>query len=222
MVRLSPRLQQVADLVDRGAVLADIGCGHGKLCLYCLQQGLVPRAIAVDCSVSSLSTAANAADEEGLELDCRQGDGLEPIGMGEATCAVIAGMGGNLITGILSRAGQCVPSLVLVPHKNADMVRKYLYLAHYRIVYDAVVPDGRFWYHVLKAVADADVCIADPDEAALLGGPQWYVGKDNATNPHFAAYRDYRLQRLTDLRNMGAADPVIADEIAALEQTKGD
>ena len=222
MVHLSPRLQQAAELVDNGALLADIGCGHGKLCLYCLQRGVVSSAIAVDCSAPSLATAGLAAQSMGLQLDCRLGNGLAPVNADEVTCAVIAGMGGYEMVGILSRAAYCVPSLVLVPHKNAELVRKYLWLAHYRVVYDAVVPDGRFWYSVIKACATADTRVADVEQAAALTGARWYVGKDNYQNPHYEEYRRFRLQRLQQLRQQGAVDVGIDDEIRALTPAKGD
>lgn len=215
---LSKRLQRIADLVDEGSVLADIGCGHAKVSLYCLQQGIVSRAIAVDCSAPTLASARAAAERMGLPLDCRLGDGLRPLGQGEADLAVIAGMGGNEMVSILSQAAFCMPTLILVPQKNVDLVRKYLFAADYRIVYDAVQPDGKFWYQVIKAVATPDTHLADPAALDFAQEARWYVGQDNRDNPYFAQYRAERIARLREIVDKGCVESSILHELFALQQ----
>lgn len=216
MISLSPRLQRVADLVPHGARLADIGCGHAKVCFYCLQHGLVASAVGVDCSAATLQSARLDAERLGLDCEFRLGDGLAPLAQEEASCVVIAGMGGNEIVDILSAASYCAPTLVLVPHKNPELVRKYLYCAGYAIDHDTVVWDAGHWYCIIKATAQQGVCIATREQAAALGGPQWYVGKDAVRQPDFARYRLQRLARLQQIVAQGCSTPDVLDELAAL------
>ncbi|HNX92229.1 MAG TPA: tRNA (adenine(22)-N(1))-methyltransferase TrmK, partial [Syntrophomonas sp.] len=43
---LSPRLQAIADLVDSGESMADIGSDHALLPVYLFDKGLITRAVA--------------------------------------------------------------------------------------------------------------------------------------------------------------------------------
>ena len=40
MIVLTPRLQAVADMVPPGCAVADIGCDHGYVSAYLVQQGI--------------------------------------------------------------------------------------------------------------------------------------------------------------------------------------
>lgn len=48
MTELSERLRAVADLVDDGMVVADIGTDHGYIPIALVQEGRCPRAVAMD------------------------------------------------------------------------------------------------------------------------------------------------------------------------------
>ena len=52
MIRLSKRLAAIASLVTQGNILADIGCDHGYLPIYLIQQQRIPRAIAMDIAAA--------------------------------------------------------------------------------------------------------------------------------------------------------------------------
>jgi len=218
--RLSKRLAAACDLVGYATCLVDVGCDHGKLCVYCLVSGAALRAIAVDISAPSLAKAEALAASYDLPLDVRLGDGLQPLAAGEADTAVIAGMGGMEIARILALAPYAPRRLVLVPHKNADTVARYLHLAGYRTERDFVLLDEGHWYRVMLATAEhADVLGADwrVQADALDPSENWYVGIENAANPEYAAYRDGRLDKLRSYVAEGNTDPRIRAEIKYLE-----
>ena len=104
MNRLTDRLQLLADQIENGETMADIGTDHGFLPLYLWQQGISPAVIMCDISEPSLAKAKAAAGalQFGRELDFRAGDGLNVLAPGEVDVIVIAGMGGLLIRDILS------------------------------------------------------------------------------------------------------------------------
>ena len=66
-LRLQPRLQCIADLVPRGARLADVGTDHGYLPVYLLQRRLISRAIASDINAAPLEHARRTAEERWQE-----------------------------------------------------------------------------------------------------------------------------------------------------------
>ena len=104
MNKLTDRLQMLADEVQKGETMADIGTDHGFLPLYLWENGISPHVIMCDISEPSLAKAKAAAGayQFGQELDFRAGDGLAVLAPGEIDAVVIAGMGGLLIRDILA------------------------------------------------------------------------------------------------------------------------
>lgn len=218
--KLSKRLQAAVALLGDAARLADIGCDHGKLCVYALSTGIAQSAIAVDVSAPSLGKAERLAEEYGVDLDARVGDGLTPIDEGEIDLAVIAGMGGMEIARILALAPFAPRRLVLVPHKNADVVSRYLYMAGYLVTTDYVLEDEGHWYRVMAAEGDAKPLGPGWEEElrALPVDRNWYVGASNGTNPEYAAYKAERLDKLRSIVAVGNRDPKVTAEIRYLEE----
>ena len=105
-IRLSPRLQMVADFVPPCACAADIGTDHGYLPVWLLQNGVVQTAIAADIHVGPLANARKSAAAYDLEERVRfvQADGLQFPDAQAADVITIAGMGGAIeIVGVYKR-----------------------------------------------------------------------------------------------------------------------
>ncbi len=219
---LSRRLQMALDLVGHTGTLADVGCDHGKLCVCACVKGIAQRAVAVDISAPSLAKAERLAAEYEVALVLRHADGLTATAQDGVDTAVIAGMGGMETARILALATYCPPRLVLVPHKNVDVVRRYLKLAGYRIDRDLVLQDGGHWYTAIAATADADATtLGDGWQRAVDALPDsgdWYVGADNRDNPDFAAYCRQRIEKLQRLLSLGNRDPKVAAELRCLKE----
>ena len=66
-IRLSPRLQMVADFVPPCAYAADIGTDHGYLPIWLLQNGVIRSAIAADIHAGPLANARQSAAAYDLE-----------------------------------------------------------------------------------------------------------------------------------------------------------
>ena len=103
---LQPRLRAIADLVPPGCRLADIGTDHGYIPVDLLLAGRIAHAIATDIGALPLEHARQTADRCSLTdgIDFRLGDGLAPVSPQEVDTVIIAGMGGDTITEILSAA----------------------------------------------------------------------------------------------------------------------
>ncbi len=156
-MRLSHRLQLVADFVPPCESVADIGTDHGYVPLELLKRGIVEKAYALDINEGPLERAALHRSEQGLEdkMELRLSDGLEKLRPEEAETLVIAGMGGDLTVRILQRGKNVADSaktLVLSPHSEWGEVRRYLEKNGRKIDREAMIKDGGKYYLVLRAV----------------------------------------------------------------------
>ena len=218
-VSLSPRLNEVYRRLGGCGCLADVGCDHGKLSVKALQEGICDRAIATDISGASLTKAAYLADRCGVELDCRVGDGLKPLVPHEADVVVIAGMGGKEIVDILIEASWRPKRVLLVPHRDAPWVRKYLSLAGYQTKFDTLVKDAGHYYWVIDAALGEEGREVIKEQLALSDAAlNWYVGKDAALSPSWEEYRTIRLQKLLKERSLGSRNPSALAEMEYLKQ----
>jgi tRNA (adenine22-N1)-methyltransferase len=154
MVKLSKRMQAVADLVDNVDSVADIGCDHGYLPMYLVEAGRIKRAVAMDVRKGPLAAATEHIKEAGLEdkITTRLSDGLANLKDGEGECVIIAGMGGRLIIRILQEAmpfltgSGGVKQLVLQPQSELSFVRQSLREMGLCVVKeDMVYEDGKFY-----------------------------------------------------------------------------
>jgi len=170
MIALSPRLAAVAAHVLPGEVLADIGTDHAYLPAHLVQAGRIPRAIAGDILPGPLEAARTtvAEAELGDRIELRLGSGLQVLTPGDAACASICGMGGPLITEILT-AGPLgeLQRLILQPMAGEEHVRLWLMRNRWRLIAEELVEDSGRLYVVL--VAEPGVMTLSPGE--LLIGP---------------------------------------------------
>lgn len=156
-IDLSKRLLMLARMVTPGNKVADVGCDHGFLDIYLVQQGVCPRALAMDVREGPLANAREHVRESGLGdyIEIRMSDGLRACRAGEAETLVCAGMGGRLMEKILregmDRAAE-MRELILQPQSELPEFRAFLRKAGFRIVCeDAVCEDGKYYFAV-KAV----------------------------------------------------------------------
>ena len=155
MTELSERLRAVADLVDDGMVVADIGTDHGYIPIALVQEGRCPRAVAMDINIGPLDRARAhiQAAELSKKIDTRRSDGMKELKAEEADCAIIAGMGGALTIKILeesSATARSLKALILQPQSELYKVREYLAEQGYEILAeDMVLEEGKF-YPIMK------------------------------------------------------------------------
>lgn len=154
---LSRRLRMLADLMTRGYRAADVGCDHGFLSIYLVQQGISPRVLAMDVRKGPLAAAREHIASCGLEeyIGSRLSDGLAALRPGEAETLICAGMGGPLMEKILRdgmEKARELKELILQPQSEIGAFRRFLRREGFRILAeDAVCEDGKY-YFAMKAV----------------------------------------------------------------------
>ncbi|OMF34204.1 tRNA (adenine-N(1))-methyltransferase [Paenibacillus sp. FSL H8-0548] len=170
MLKLSKRLQLIADYVTAGSRVADIGSDHAMLPVYLLQSGKSPSAIAGELNRGPYEAAKKQGADAGLsaQLTVRQGDGLNVLQIGEADTVTIAGMGGSLMSDILE-AGHAlnklegVKELVLQPNVGEEIVREWLLKHDWFLAGETIIEEDGKIYEIMHAVRSADVALRNDD-----------------------------------------------------------
>lgn len=174
-VELSKRLQAVADMVSVGNRVCDVGCDHGFVSIYLVEQGISPRVLAMDVRKGPLSAATEHVSERGLTayIATRLSDGLHNYNIGEADTLVCAGMGGRLMQRILSEEQEKTDSfqeMVLQPQSELEDFRRFLYQQGYHITEENMIEeDGKFY--PLMLVKKSEQTAPVPDRIACRYGP---------------------------------------------------
>lgn len=163
MIQLSKRLKTVASFVTKGKRVADVGTDHGYVPIYLVQSGHTPYAIAMDINKGPLGHAKENIAKYNLQnsIETRLSDGLYEYNKGDAQSIVIAGMGGNLMVQILSEAydkWKDDTELVLSPHSEPELVRKYLAGQGMQIEDECMLIDDDKYYVVMRAVKGKPDC----------------------------------------------------------------
>lgn len=155
-IKLTPRLEAVANLVDDQAKMADIGSDHAYLATYLVEQKKSPEAIVGEVAKGPLENAKSTVRAQGLssQIDCRLADGLAALSKDDNVhTVVIAGMGGLLIKKILDAKKELgtFPQLVLQPNTDQDALRAWLVENGYAIKHEEMVAEGRHRYEIIVA-----------------------------------------------------------------------
>lgn len=167
-IKLSKRLQMLADMVTEGNRVADVGCDHGFLPIYLVQRGRIPGALAMDVREGPLESAREhiAAYGLGEYINVRLSDGLKAYSKGEAGTIVCAGMGGRLMERILTESldkARAAQELILQPQSELQEFRRFLREAGFAIrEEDAVLEDGKY-YFAMKAA-----CAGQPEDGTAV------------------------------------------------------
>lgn len=156
-MKLSDRMQVIADRVEDGEIVADVGTDHGQIPVWLFARGISPRVILSDISEGSLRKAEETAGayQFGEGLSFRVGNGLTVLKSGEADTVIIAGMGGKLIRQILEEDPEHAKSFrkyIFQPRKGAGHLRKWLLENGFWIVREDVVREGKFLPEIITAI----------------------------------------------------------------------
>lgn len=192
---MKKRLSKLSSLTE-GKTVADIGCDHGYLCEMLLEHNF-DKIFACEVTTNNLEKAKqNITDyvcrhfenvqpmQNGLTFNNRQiefvlSDGFNNLQI-VPDCAIIAGMGGELIIDILLRNKQKLPKVVVLqPMSKIEFLRSKL-IEYYEIIEDEILYDCGKFYNIIKAKLGKDT----------LTDLEMKFGKTNLKNltPEFRQY----------------------------------
>lgn len=154
-VRLSSRLQTIAELVPYGARVIDVGTDHGMLPVWLAQTGRIQHAWASDLRPGPLARAADLIRDSGVDgrVSTKLTDGLDGFSAEEGDTVIIAGMGGETIVSILSECDWIGNEalLILAPQSKQDILRRWLLKNGLSITSEKLTEDAGRIYPILTA-----------------------------------------------------------------------
>ncbi len=213
---ISKRLLACCELVHPGDRVADIGCDHGYLAIYLLQNHIASGVIASDIKPQPLAAAKrNAAKYAVTEnITFHLSDGVQSIPRDFDTM-ICAGMGGDTMVSILENALWLADTryrLILQCQSKTPMLRKYLSENGWYIRQERVLKDGRFLYTVMEV-------LYAPSKALTPG--QCYLPPALFVNPT-EYLQDYCARVIAELEKIVSAQKENADpyQIQALSELK--
>lgn len=203
----SKRMEALADLCRGARRVIDVGCDHAQLCALLVTEYGVEHAFASDIRPGPLENARRTIAELGLESRITPvlSDGLDAFGPGDGDTVIIAGMGGEEMTLILSRApwaGDNGGQVILQPMTNIPKLRQWLTENGYNVKKERVIKEGRKVYTAMNIQKGADESGAR-DYAylfgtALLQDPLWPLYKEKLLTKYGASARGQEQAGLSD------------------------
>lgn len=156
MINIDDRLKQCAEFVSGKGIAVDVGTDHAYLAVYLISHKICKKAIACDLREGPLESAKKHILNERLEdkIETILSDGLEKISPNGVSDIIIAGMGGELIANIISRAEWIKTNkvnLIFQPMTKAYDLRKYLFENGFKIKNEIAVKSESFIYSVINA-----------------------------------------------------------------------
>ncbi|MCT4509239.1 MAG: class I SAM-dependent methyltransferase [Tepidibacter sp.] len=158
-MKLTPRLEAVADLVSDNIKVADIGTDHGYIPVYLIKKNKIQNAIAADINKGPLDNARKEIYSNNLEdrIELRLGSGLSVLKLGEVDEVVIAGMGGVLISQLIENELEIAKKLdkiILQPMQASSELRKYLHKNSFIIEEEILVKEDFRIYEIMVVTYD--------------------------------------------------------------------
>ena len=203
----SKRMEALADLCQGARRVIDVGCDHAQLCALLVTEYGVEHAFASDIRPGPLENARRTIAELGLESRITPvlSDGLDAFGPGDGDTAIIAGMGGEEMTLILSRApwaGDNGGQVILQPMTNIPKLRQWLAENGYHVKKERVIKEGRKVYTAMNIQKGADESGAREYAylfgTALLQDPLWPLYKEKLLTKYGASARGQEQAGLSD------------------------
>jgi tRNA (adenine22-N1)-methyltransferase len=156
MIRLSHRLETIANYISKGETVADIGTDHGFLPISLWERGISPKVILSDVKEGPLEKARANIQKYFPDnpFDIRLGSGLNTIGIGEVDAIVIAGMGGMLIADILAEDLEKTKScqkIIMQPRNAQEKLRNWLLFNNFIIYDEVLVQEGKYICEIIAA-----------------------------------------------------------------------
>ena len=153
-MKLTPRLQAIADKVTPGHVVADIGTDHGYIPIYLIKNNISFKVIAADINEGPLRNAQKQISMAGLQdrIITRLGNGLKILKPDEVDTVIMAGMGGLLIKDLLVNSLSIVESVkqfILQPMVAQAELRYWLSHHGFTIVDEILAKEGNKYYEIM-------------------------------------------------------------------------
>ena len=150
-MKISKRLQAIADMISNESKVIDVGCDHALLDIY-LSMKKNCTCIAADINSNALDQAKYNIKRFGAtNIETVLTDGLQDIEVSKDDIIVISGMGASTIEHILT-GSKASDTLIISAHNEWENIRKVVVSLDYKIEEEKFVEDKGKSYIIIKFV----------------------------------------------------------------------
>ena len=153
------RIQKIADMINKGVVLADIGTDHAFLPILAIKNKKVQKAYACDIAKGPLEIAKRNIQAENLDgqIETILSNGFDHVPQ-DVDVVVIAGMGYYTAKDILEAAGEkrlrTCKQLIVEVNRKPELLRKWISDHHYTIDQEELITERDFDYIAISFTTD--------------------------------------------------------------------
>lgn len=148
MTRISKRLKAITSYVAKDDKVVDVGCDHGLLSIYLIENNLVSKVIASDVNENALKNAISNIEKRNLHIKTVLSDGIEKIDLKDINTLIISGMGTSTILHILhdNKKLKKINKLIIQANNDYYILRKNLNEKGYYLKEESYTYDKNKWY----------------------------------------------------------------------------
>ena len=148
MTRISKRLKAITSYVAKDDKVVDVGCDHGLLSIYLIENNLVSKVIASDVNENALKNAISNIEKRNLHIKTVLSDGIEKIDLKDINTLIISGMGTSTILHILhdNKKLKKINKLIIQANNDHYILRKNLNEKGYYLKEESYTYDKNKWY----------------------------------------------------------------------------
>jgi len=149
-MKLSKRLNCIADMIKEGSRVIDVGCDHGLLSIY-LDLEKKCNCLACDINDKALNSARINKDKYKSNIEIKLTDGINGIDINNNDYIVIAGMGTTTIKHILDNK-KLSNNIIISSNNQIYELREYVCKLGYKIIEEKFIEENQKQYVIIKFV----------------------------------------------------------------------
>lgn len=147
-MKLTRRLQTIADMVDSTSKVYDVGCDHAYLDIYLASIGL--DCVAIDVRPPVIKFAKKNVMDSGFQdkIEVILNDGLNNIKIEKNDTVILSGLGAKTILDIIKN--QPITRMVIQSNDNLYLLRKTMMERNYHINDEKIIFEDNKFYIIIK------------------------------------------------------------------------
>lgn len=186
------RIQAIVEALQGYHTVLDIGTDHGFVLKDALDLHYIQKGIASDLREKPLQKAKELL--KNYPVTFYQSDGFLSIDV-PFDVAVIAGMGSYTVIDILNNYPELKEDLIMMPHDNIDVLRRYLAENNFMIDYEKIIYDRHF-YTLFKIKRGK----------MMLSEKEIHTGFHSVIDSNYISYLNYGIKHIEHLVQVSKND----------------
>ena len=148
MTKISKRLESLVQFVSFDDCVVDVGCDHGLLSIYLVENELCSKVIASDVNSNALNNAISNIQKRDLSIPTYLSDGIDSVPLDGINTLIISGMGTSTILHILrnEKPLQQISKIIIQSNNDLELLRKEMNEKGYYLKDDIELFESPKWY----------------------------------------------------------------------------